>query len=264
MSFGAMRLSDADIWGPPADRGHAVRVARRAVELGVDHIDTADSYAFGVTEEILREALYPYPDELLIATKAGQAQVRRREWEAVGRPAYLRQQCEASLRRLNADRIGLFYLHRIDPLVPFEDQLGAMKELQDEGKIAHFGLSTVTVEQIEAARTIIEVAAVQNLFNLAHRAGEDVLGHCEKERIPYVAWFPIMNGELARAEGVVAEVAADTESTPAQVALAWLLARSGVICPIPGTSSIDHLEQNVAASALRLTDEQLARLNGVA
>ncbi|MEV0385723.1 aldo/keto reductase [Nonomuraea sp. NPDC050643] len=264
MSFGAMRLSDADIWGPPADRDRAVQVARRAVELGVDHIDTADSYAFGVTEDILREALHPYPDHLLIATKAGQAQVRPREWEAVGRPAYLRQQCEASLRRLNVDRIGLFYLHRIDPLVPFEDQLGAMKELQDDGKIAHFGLSTVTVEQIESARAIIDVAAVQNLFNVANRIGEDVLDHCERERIPFVAWFPIMNGELARAGGVVAEVAAETGSTPAQVALAWLLARSDVMCPIPGTSSIGHLEQNVAASALRLTDEQIARLNRLA
>lgn len=260
LSFGAMRLADKEIWGPPADRGNAVRVARRAVELGVNHIDTADSYAFGVTEEILREALHPYPDDLLIATKAGQAQVRPGVWEPVGRPAYLRQQCEASLRRLRTDRIDLFYLHRVDPLVPFDDQIGAMRELQDEGKIAHFGLSSVTVDQIESAQKIIDVTAVQNIFNVAARVGEDVLEHCERERIPFIAWFPIMSGELALANSIVADVAAELNATPAQVALAWLLNRSSVLCPIPGTSSIAHLEENVAASALRLTDDHLARL----
>ncbi|MFI6210097.1 aldo/keto reductase [Streptomyces sp. NPDC051041] len=260
MSFGAMRLAGRDVWGPPADRANAVRVARRAVELGVDHIDTADSYAFGVTEEILREALHPYPDDLLIATKAGQAQVRPGVWEPLGRPAYLRQQCEASLRRLGRERIDLFYLHRVDPRVPFDEQVGTMRELQDEGKIAHFGLSSVTVDQIESARKIIDVAAVQNMFNVVARAGEDVLEHCERERIPFVAWFPIMSGDLARADHLVAEVAADLDATPAQVALAWLLARSPVICPIPGTSSIAHLEENVAASTLRLSAEHLSRL----
>jgi aryl-alcohol dehydrogenase-like predicted oxidoreductase len=260
MSFGAMRLADKDIWGPPADRANAVRVARRAVELGVDHIDTADSYAFGVTEEILREALHPYPDHLLIATKAGQVQVRPGVWEPLGRPSYLRQQCEASLRRLGQERIDLFYLHRVDPQVPFEEQVGTMRELQGEGKIAHFGLSSVTVGQIESAREIIDVAAVQNMFNLAARVGEDVLVHCERERIPFVAWFPIMNGDLARADHVVADVAAELDATPAQIALAWLLARSEMICPIPGTSSIAHLEENVAASTLRLTDEHLSHL----
>ncbi|PJF01561.1 oxidoreductase [Streptomyces carminius] len=260
MSFGAMRLADKEIWGPPADRENSIRVARRAVDLGIDHIDTADSYAFGVTEEILREALHPYPDDLLIATKAGQTQVRPGEWAPVGRPSYLRQQCEASLRRLRVERIGLFYLHRVDPQVPFDDQLGAMKELQEEGKIAHFGLSSVTVEQIEQARRVIDVAAVQNIFNVAARMGEDVLDHCEQERIPFVAWFPILSGGLAAPEGVVAEVAAELDSTPAQVALAWLLARSDVLCPIPGTSSIAHLEENVAASSLRLSDDHLARL----
>ncbi|MGW4030605.1 aldo/keto reductase [Streptomyces sp. NPDC004838] len=262
MSFGAMRLADADIWGPPADRDNAVRVARRAVELGVDHIDTADCYAFGVTEEILREALHPYPDDLLIATKAGQTHIRPREWAPVGRPSYLRQQCEASLRRLGVDRIGLFYLHRIDPQVPFEDQIGVMRELQEEGKIAHFGLSSVTVEEIESARAIIDVAAVQNIFSVAARIGEEVVGYCEREGIPFVSWFPILSGALAAPGGVIAEVATETESTPAQVALAWLLARSKMICPIPGTSSVAHLEENVAASALRLTDDQLARLAG--
>ncbi|WPB94330.1 aldo/keto reductase [Streptomyces malaysiensis] len=260
MSFGAMRLADADIWGPPADRDNSVRVARRAVELGVDHIDTADSYAFGVTEEILREALHPYPDDLLIATKVGQTQVRPRVWEPVGRPSYLRQQCEASLRRLGVDRIGLLYLHRVDPKVPFEDQIGVMRELHDEGKIAHFGLSSVTVEQIETARAIIDVAAVQNIFSVAARIGEEVLAYCEREGIPFVSWFPILSGALATPGGVIAEVAMETESTPAQVALAWLLARSKMICPIPGTSSVTHLEENVAASALRLTDDQITRL----
>lgn len=262
LSFGAMRLAGADIWGPPADRERSIRVARRAVELGVNHIDTADSYAFGVTEEILREALHPYPDDVLIATKAGQTHVRPGQWEPVGRPAYLRQQCEASLRRLGVERIGLFYLHRIDPAVPFADQIGTMKELRNEGKIAHFGLSSVTVAEIESARKIIDVAAVQNLFNVAVRPDEDVIDYCERESIPFVAWFPVLSGALAAAEGVVADVAKEADATPAQVALAWLLARSEVMCPIPGTSSVAHLEENVAAASLRLTGDQFTRLEG--
>ncbi|MFD4669626.1 aldo/keto reductase [Lentzea sp. NPDC058450] len=264
MAFGAMRMADPAIWGPPTDRDHSIALARRAVELGVDHIDTADSYGMGVVEDLLREALHPYPEHLLIATKIGQVQPRPGEWVPVGHPALLRHQCEMSLRRLGVDRIGLLYLHRVDPAVPFDDQLGTMKELRDEGKIAHFGLSEVDVAQIEHARTIIDVAAVQNIYNLTTRHWDPVVEHCARERIPFVPWFPVMNGALAQPGGVAAEVAAATEATPAQVALAWLLARSEVICPIPGTSSIAHLEENVRAASLRLTDEQVDRLTAAA
>jgi pyridoxine 4-dehydrogenase len=260
MAFGAMRLADPRIWGPPADRDHSIRMARRAVELGVEHIDTADSYGLGAVEDILREALHPYPDNLLVATKVGQVQPRPDEWVPVGHPAFLRHQCEMSLRRLGVDQIDLLYLHRADPQVPFADQVGTMRELQEEGKIAHFGLSEVGLEQIETARTIIDVAAVQNIYNLTTRTWDEVVEYCTRERIPFVAWFPVMRGELAKPGGVAAEVAAETGATPTQVALAWLLARAEVICPIPGTSSFRHLEENVAAASLRLTDEQIARL----
>ncbi len=260
LAFGAMRLADPRIWGPPADRDHSVRLARRAVELGVDHIDTADSYGLGTVEDILREALHPYPEHLLVATKVGQVQPRPLEWVPVGHPAFLRHQCEMSLRRLGVDRIELLYLHRVDPDVPLAEQVGTMKELQDEGKIEHVGLSEVGVEQIEAAREIVDVAAVQNIYNLTTRGWEGVVDHCTRERIPFVAWYPVGSGALAQPGGVAAEVAAENGSTPAQVALAWLLARSDVICPIPGTSSLAHLEENVAAASLRLTDEQVARL----
>ncbi|MFJ4654689.1 aldo/keto reductase [Nocardia sp. NPDC088792] len=260
MAFGSMRLGDPMIWGPPADREQSIRLARRAIELGVNHIDTADSYGLGTVEDILREALHPYPDDLLIATKIGQVQPRPLEWVPIGHPALLRHQCEMSLRRLGVDRIDLLYLHRADPNVPFADQVGTMRELQQEGKIAHFGLSEVTVEQIEAARSIIDVAAVQNIYNLTVRGWDAVVDYCAREHIPFVAWWPVMSGALAQPGGVVAEIAAQTGSSPAQVALAWLLARSDMLCPIPGTSSIAHLEENVAAAALRLTDEQIAAL----
>ena len=260
LAFGAMRLADSRIWGPPADRDHSIRLARKAVELGVGHIDTADTYGLGVVEDILREALLPYPHNLLVATKVGQVQPRPGEWVPVGHPAFLRHQCEMSLRRLGVDRIDLLYLHRADPLVPFAEQVGTMRELQEEGKIAHFGLSEVGLEQIEAARTIIDVAAVQNIYNLTTRTWDEVVDYCQRQGIPFVAWFPVMNGALAKPGGVTAEVAAETGATPAQVALAWLLARADVICPIPGTSSLAHLEANVEAASLRLTDEQIARL----
>ncbi|MFC9435708.1 aldo/keto reductase [Nocardia sp. NPDC057030] len=260
MAFGAMHLGDPRIWGPPADRDHSIRLARRAIELGVNHIDTADSYGLGTVEDILREALYPYPEHLLIATKVGQVQPRPLEWVPVGHPALLRHQCEMSLRRLGVQQIDLLYLHRADPNVPFADQVGVMRELQQEGKIAHFGLSEVTVEQIETARSIIDVAAVENIYNLTVRGWDAVVDYCTLERIPFVAWWPVMSGALAQPGGVVAEIAAQTGSSPAQVALAWLLARSDLLCPIPGTSSIAHLEENVAAAALRLTDEQIATL----
>jgi aryl-alcohol dehydrogenase-like predicted oxidoreductase len=189
LGFGAMRLAGDGIWGPPADRGRAVRLARRAVDLGVDHIDTADSYGFGAVEDLLREALHPYPGHVLLATKVGQVQPRPGAWVPVGRPAFLRHQCEMSLRRLGVDRIDLLYLHRVDPEVPFADQVGALKELQDEGKVAHIGLCEVGTEQIDAARKIVDVAAVQNIYNLSTRGWEDVVAYCTRERIPFVAWF---------------------------------------------------------------------------
>jgi pyridoxine 4-dehydrogenase len=264
LGFGAMRLAGPRIWGRPVDRAHAVRLARRAIECGVQHIDTADTYGLGVTEEILREALQPYPEHLLIATKIGQVQPRPGEWVPVGHPAFLRSQCELSLRRLGVERIDLLYLHRVDPAVPFLDQVGALKELQDEGKVAHIGLSEVGLDQLAAARGLIEIAAVQNIYNLITRTWDHVVDHCTREHIPFVPWFPVMNGALTRPGGVAAEVAAETGSTPAQVALAWLLARAHVVCPIPGTSSLAHLEENVEAATLRLTDDQVARLTATA
>ncbi|MFL6071953.1 MAG: aldo/keto reductase [Mycobacteriales bacterium] len=257
LGFGALRLTDWDPMGRN-EWAAAAGVARRAVELGVNHIDTADSYDRGTNEELLAEALYPYPDGLVIATKAGHARPSRREWVPLGRPEYLRQQCELSLRRLRLDRIDLFYLHRVDPLVPFEDQLGALRRLQEDGKIRHIGLSEVTVERLEYARQRVEVAAVQNLYNLADRRHERVLEYCERHGIAFVPWLPVADG---RGFGpAAARVAADLSATPTQVGLAWLLHRSPVLTPIPGTSSLAHLEENVAAAGLTLTVAQYGLL----
>ncbi|WP_305783806.1 aldo/keto reductase [Symbioplanes lichenis] len=260
LGFGAMRLAGSDIWDPPADRAHSVRVARRAVERGVEFIDTADSYAFGVTEEILAEALHPYPEHLLIGTKVGQVQTRRREWVPVGRPEYLRQQCEASLRRLRVERIDLLSLHRVDPAVPLEDQVGELKALRDEGKIGAVGLSEVGVEQIEQARAVVDIASVQNIYNLSVRGWDAVVDHCTRERIAFVPWYPILSGGLAGAGGVVADIAREHDATVAQIALAWLLARSDVMVPIPGTGSLGHLEENMAATRIALSPDQYAAL----
>jgi len=256
LGFGAMRLTGRGIWGEPADRAECIRVVRRAVELGVDFIDTADSYGPHVSEEILREALHPYPDDVLIATKAGLVRHGPDVWLPVGRPEYLRQQAELSLRRLGLDRLELFQLHRIDSKVPLEDQIGVLVELRDEGKIGAIGLSEVSVEQLEQVRAITEIATVQNLYNLANRQSEDVLDHCVAEGIGFIPWFPIAAGKLAEPGGPVDELAKKYEATPAQVALAWLLGRAQNVLPIPGTSSVAHLEENVAAAALY---EQLSR-----
>jgi len=260
LGFGAMRVTGPMVWGPPEDRSAAIELVRRAVALGVDFIDTADSYGPGVSEEILAEALYPYPNGLVIGTKAGQSRPSAAEWTPLGRPEYLRQQAELSLRRLRLDCIDLFTLHRIDPKVPAAEQFGALKRLQDEGKIRHIGLSEVTVEEIEEAKTIIDVVSVQNLYNLTERHYDDVLDYCERERIAFVPWKPIARGEHADAHGPVAAVAAELEATPAQTALAWLLRRSPVVVPIPGTSSIAHLEENAGAARVELSDEQFERL----
>jgi aryl-alcohol dehydrogenase-like predicted oxidoreductase len=263
LGFGAMHLTGPGVWGPPADPAGAVALARRAVDLGVTFIDTADSYGPGTSEEVLAEALHPYPEGLVIGTKAGQSRPSRDEWRPLGRPEYLRQQAELSLRRLRVERIDLFQLHRIDPQVPADDQFGALKQLQDEGKVRHIGLSEVTVAQIEEARRQIDVVSVQNAYNIARREHEDVLDYCERENIVFIPWIPIARGDLAAHDGPLGRVAKQLDATPAQVALAWLLHRSPVITPIPGTSSIAHLEENVAAGSLTLSDAQLAELTAV-
>jgi aryl-alcohol dehydrogenase-like predicted oxidoreductase len=262
LGFGAMRLTGPGVWGEPADRAECVRVLRRAVELGVDFVDTADSYGPYVSEEIIREALHPYPEQLLIATKAGFVRHGPDVWAPVGRPEYLRQEVEMSLRRLGLDRIELFQLHRIDPKVPVEEQIGVLAELRDEGKIAAIGLSEVSVEQIEKVRGMAEVATVQNLYNVVDRRSEDVLDYCTREGIGFIPWFPIGAGDLARPGGPVDELATEHDASPAQVALAWLLGRAQNVLPIPGTSRVAHLEENVAAADLyqRLGHAEIARL----
>ncbi len=264
LGFGAMQLTGEGIWGEPADRDECIRVVRRAVELGVDLIDTADSYGPYVSEEILRDALYPYPDHVLIATKAGLVRTGPGEWHSVGRPEYLRQEVEMSLRRLRLERIDLFQLHRIDPQVPLADQLGELRALQSEGKIAAVGLSEVSVREIEQARKITEIVTVQNLHNLTYRKSADVLDYCTEQGIGFIPWFPIANGKLAAPGGPVDAVVQATGATPAQVALAWLLAISPVVLPIPGTSKVAHLDENVAAASIALTDSQVADLTAAA
>ncbi len=261
LGFGAMSLTGPGVWGPPEDREACLRVLRRAVELGADFIDTADSYGPYVNEEIIREALHPYPEHVTIATKAGFVRTGPGEWHPVGRPAYLRQEAEMSLRRLGVDRLDLLQLHRVDPEVPLEDQVGELKALRDEGKIAAIGLSEVTVEQLERARRVVEIASVQNRYNLTLRASEDVLDHCEAQGLAFIAYTPIAKGRLAAPGGPVDHVARDLGATPAQVSLAWLLARSPALVAIPGTSSLAHLEENMGAATVSLTPEQVAELS---
>ncbi|MEO3868562.1 aldo/keto reductase [Nonomuraea sp. B12E4] len=261
LGFGAMRITGPGIWGPPPDRPEAIRVLRRAVELGVDFIDTADSYGPYISEELIREALHPYPEQLLIGTKAGLLRPGPNRWVALGHPAYLRQEVEMSLRRLGVERIDLLQLHRVDPHYPLAEQIGELKQLQDEGKIATVGLSEVGVEQIEQARRVTEIVTVQNRYNLTDRSSEDVLEHCERHDIGFIPWNPIAAGALAAPGGPVAHIAEAAGATPAQVSLAWLLARSPVMLPIPGTSTVSHLEENLAASTVSLTPEQLSELS---
>ncbi len=261
LGYGAMQLAGEGVWGPPKDHDECIRVLRRAIELGVDFIDTADSYGPYVSEELIFEALHPYPEALLIATKAGLARTGPGVWPPVGRPEYLRQECEMSLRRLGVESIDLFQLHRIDPKVPADEQFGLFKELQDEGKIRHVGLSEVSVAEVEAARRVVPVVTVQNLYNLVERKSEDVLDFCEGEGIGFIPWFPIASGRLAREGGPVDEVAKATGAAPSQVALAWLLHRSPVLLPIPGTSTVEHVESNCAAGTLELSAEQVASLS---
>jgi aryl-alcohol dehydrogenase-like predicted oxidoreductase len=260
MGYGAMRITGDGIWGPPSDHDAALRVLRRAVELGIDFIDTADSYGPFVSEDLIAEALHPY-GEVTIATKGGLLRTGPNEWPMCGRPDYLRQCVEMSLRRLKLDAIPLYQLHRIDPEVPAEDQFGALKDFQDEGKVQHVGLSEVGVDEIEAAREVLPIASVQNKYSLGDRQHEDVLDYCEREGIAFIPWFPLDAGRLAEESGPVDEAAQRLGATHAQVALAWLLRRSPNILLIPGTSSVEHLEENVAAAGLELPDDLFEQMD---
>ena len=264
LGYGAMQITGHGVWGEPADRAGAVRVVRAAVEQGVDFIDTADSYGPFVSEQIIAEALHPYADGLVIATKAGFTRQGPGVWTAVGHPAYLTQQVELSLRHLKVDRIDLIQLHRIDPAVPLADQLGAFKELQEQGKVRHIGLSEVSVEELTAAREIVDVVSVQNLYNLTNRKSQDVLDYATAENIAFIPWFPIATGDLAAPDSPVAAIAAELGATPAQVALAWLLQKSPVVLPIPGTKSVEHLTENLGAAGLTLSADDMARLDALA
>jgi pyridoxine 4-dehydrogenase len=267
LGYGAMRLTGKGVWGPPRDHSEAVRVLRRAVDLGVDFIDTADSYGPYLNEELIAEALYPYENGLVIATKAGLVRTGPgldHQWPPVGRPEYLRQECEMSLRRLKVDRIELFQLHRIDPAVPADDQFGLLRDLQREGKVRHVGLSEVSVGEIETAQKIVPIATVQNRYNIQDRGSDPVVDYCERGGIGFIPWFPMARGTLLEPGGQVAEVAREVGATLSQVALAWLLQRSKVIIPIPGTSSVAHLDENCGAGALKLSDRQFQRLSQIA
>jgi pyridoxine 4-dehydrogenase len=262
LGFGAMRITGPGIWGDPPDHGVAISVLRRAVELGVDFIDTADAYGPFVSEELIAEALHPYHG-VAIATKGGFVRPGPNVWYPVGLPAYLRQSVEMSLRRLRVDTIELYQLHRIDPKVPAADQLGELDAMRREGKIARIGLSEVSVAQINEARLTAPIVSVQNQFNLVDRKSEDVLEYCEREGLGFVPWFPIAVGKLAAEDGPVGLIARQTGHSPGQVALAWLLRRSPVMLPIPGTGSVAHLEENVGAAQVELTDEQFGELSAV-
>jgi aryl-alcohol dehydrogenase-like predicted oxidoreductase len=260
LGYGTMQLPGPGVWGEPRDAHEAVRVLRRAVELGVNFLDTADSYGPVVAEELIRKALHPYPSDLVIATKAGLTRQGPGRWAPVGRPAYLRQQAEMSLRHLGLERIPLFQLHRVDPEVPLEDQVGELAALRDEGKIGLIGLSEVSVGQVEAARAVTPIATVQNLYNLGNRSSEELLDYSAANAIGFIPWFPLATGELAKPGGPLASLADEHEASPSQLALAWLLHRSPVMLPIPGTSSVAHLEDNVAAARITLTQGEFAAL----
>jgi len=267
LGFGAMRITGDGIWGEPADRIEAVRVLRRAVDLGINFIDTADSYGPGVSEEIIAEALHPYPAGLVIATKGGFDRPGPDQWVENGKPQHLRSACEGSLRRLRLDRIDLYQLHRIDPKVPVEDQLGTLKDLQAQGKIKHIGLSEVSVRQIQHARTIVPIVSVQNRYSVTDRGSEDVLEYCEKERMGFIPWFPLAAGRVTGSGSPISRIATRLKVSPSQVALAWLLgllARSPVMLPIPGTSKVKHLEENVAAAEIKIDANKMQELDGLA
>lgn len=253
LGYGAMRITGRGIWGEPRDPAEAKRVLKRAVELGVNFIDTADSYGPEVSERLIGEALSPYPAGVVIATKAGLTRQGPDQWLAVGRPEYLHQQVELSLRRLKLERIDLWQLHRIDPQVPVEDSLGVIKRLQEQGKIRHVGLSEVKPHEIDQARKVIDIVSVQNLYNIGDRAHEDVVDYCTRHNIAFIPWFPVAAGKLAQPGGKLDAAAKRHGATVSQLSLAWLLQRSPVILPIPGTSSVAHLEENIAAAGVQLS-----------
>lgn len=261
LGYGAMQITGDGVWGEPRDRDEAIRVLRRAVDLGVTFIDTADSYGPNVSEEIIREAIHPYADDVVVATKAGLTRTGPGKWIAVGRPAYLKQQVELSLRRLGVDRIDLIQLHRIDPEVPVADQVGAFKELQEQGKVRHIGLSEVTVDELKEAQKTAEIVSVQNLYNLADRSAEALLDHAEANGIGFIPWFPLATGGLVKDGGPLTEISKEVGATPSQLALAWLLRRSPVVLPIPGTSTVAHLDDNIGAAGIELTDAQFQALS---
>ncbi len=255
LGFGAMRLTGKGIWGEPEDPAECIAVLRRAVDLGINLIDTADSYGPFVSERLIAQALHPYPKGVVIATKAGLQRPGPDQWEPDGRPEYLRERCEGSLLRLKLDRIELFQLHRIDPKVSLEDQIGVLVAMQNEGKIRHIGLSEVSVEQIQAVQRLTPIATVQNLYNLVERRSEDVLNYCARESIGFIPWFPLATGTLSNAGSPLGSAAKRLGASPGQIALAWLLKKSPVILPIPGTSKVDHLESNAKAALLHLDDD---------
>ncbi|MFK0294751.1 aldo/keto reductase [Streptomyces sp. NPDC090442] len=261
LGFGTMQLTGPGVWGDPRDPDEAVRVLRRAVDLGVNLIDTADSYGPVVAEPLIKKALHPYPEDLVIATKAGLTRPGPDRWLPVGRPEYLRQQAEMSLRHLGLDRIDLFQLHRIDPKVPLEEQLGELQLLQQEGKIRHIGLSEVSIEDVERATKTAPIVSVQNLFNLADRKAEPLLEYATDHGIGFIPWFPLATGKLSLADGPLAGLARQLGTTPSQLALAWLLKRSSAVLPIPGTSSVKHLEENVEAAGITLSDTEFEALS---
>ncbi len=261
LGYGSMQLTGPGVWGDPSNPEEAVRVLRRAVELGVNLIDTADSYGPFVAEMLIRRALHPYPEDLVIATKAGLTRSGPGDWRSCGRPEYLRQQAHLSLRHLGLERIELFQLHRIDAKVPLADQIGELVLLQEEGKIHHIGLSEVSIEQLQAAQETATIVSVQNLYNLTNRSAEPLLEHCQESGIGFIPWFPLATGELAASGGPLDRLAKEHGATASQLALAWLLRRAAVMLPIPGTSSVTHLEENLAAAAIELTDEQYEELS---
>jgi len=264
LGFGAMRITGQGIWGEPKDAEEARRVLRRALELGVNFIDTADSYGPEVSERIIGEALYPYPKDLVIATKGGLTRQGPNKWLPVGRPEYLQQCVEMSLRRLRVERIDLYQLHRIDPKVPAEESLGALTELQKAGKIRHIGLSEVSPDEIERARKTAKIVSTQNRYNLSDREHEKTLAYCEEHKLGFIPWFPVAAGKLAEPNGPLAKVAKEHNVTVAQLSLAWLLHRSPVMLPIPGTSSVKHLEENIAAAEVELSDEDWRQIEASA
>ena len=260
LGFGAMRITGPGIWGPPLDRAEAIRTLKRLPELGIDFIDTANSYGPDVSEELIREALHPY-NGILVATKAGLRRPRAGVWEPDGRPEYLREEAIKSCKKLGLEQIGLWQLHSIDPKVPRDEQFAAVRSLQDEGIIRHAGLSNVSVEDIEAASAVFKVATVQNRYNLVDRGSEDVLTHCERQSIGFIPWFPLAAGALAKLGSILDSVAKKHHATPSQIALAWVLKRSPVMLPIAGTSKVEHLEENVAATDIRLPTDEFAALD---